>query len=53
LEMYGHYMTSVHAKVLAQLEIARNLIAKYYYRKRRSIELFQKGELVMLNGKNI
>jgi hypothetical protein len=28
-------------------------MAKYYDRKRRSIELFKKGELVMLSGKNI
>jgi len=28
-------------------------VAKYYNKKRRSIEKFKKGELVMLNGKNI
>jgi hypothetical protein len=29
------------------------MMAKYYNKKRRSIETFKKGELVMLNGKNI
>jgi len=29
-EMYGHYMTSVHTKLSAQLKIVRNSMAKYY-----------------------
>jgi len=52
-EMYGHYMTEVHKKLSTQLENTRSLMAKYYDRKRRSIESFKKGELVMLNGKNM
>jgi hypothetical protein len=52
-EMYGHYMTGVHAKLLTQLETVRSSMANYYDRKRRSIESFKKGELVILNGKNI
>ena len=52
-EMYGHYMTEVHKKLSAQLETVRSSMAKYYDRKRRSIESFKKGELVMLNSKNI
>jgi hypothetical protein len=52
-EMYGHYMTSIHEILLSQLKMAQSTMAKYYDRKRRSIEWFQKGELVMPNGKNI
>jgi hypothetical protein len=52
-EMYGHYMTSIHEKFSAQFGVARSSMAKYYDRKRRSIELFKKEELFMLNGKNI
>jgi len=52
-EMYGHYFTEVHQKLSTQLENVRSSMAKYYDRKRRSIESFKKGELVMLNGKNI
>jgi len=51
--MHGHYMTEVHKKLSTLLENTRTLVAKYYDRKRRSIESFKKGELVMLNGKNI
>jgi hypothetical protein len=52
-EMYGHYMSGIHTKLSAQLETVRESMAKYYDRKKRSIKLFKKGELVMLNGKNI
>jgi len=52
-EIYGHYMTGVHQKLSTQLENVRSSMGKYYDRKRRSIESFKKGELVMLNGKNI
>ena len=52
-EMYGHYLTALHKKLSTQLETVRSSMAKYYNTKRRSIESFKKGELVMLNGKNI
>lgn len=52
-EVYGHYMTSVHSKLSKQLEVSIESMRKYYDRKRKSIEPFKKGELVMLNGKNI
>ena len=52
-EMYGHYMMGVHKRLSEQLETVRDSMAKYYNKKRRSIEKFKKGELVMLNGKNI
>jgi len=53
LEIYGHYMTAVHSKLSTQLEQSIEAMRKYYHKKRMSIEPFKKGELVMLNGKNI
>jgi len=53
LELYCHYMSSVHLKLSKQLEQSIEVMRKYYDRKRKSIEPFKKGELVMLNGKNI
>jgi hypothetical protein len=52
-EMYGHYKTGIHEKLLGQLEVAQSTMAKYYDRKRRSIESVKRGQLVMLNGENI
>jgi len=52
-ELYSHYMTSVHSKLCKQLEQSIEMMRKYYDKKRKSIEPFRKGELVMLNGKNI
>lgn len=53
LEMYGNFTTGVHKRLSKQLEAVQESMAKYYNRKRRLIEKFKKGELVMLNGKNI
>jgi hypothetical protein len=52
-EMYGHYMTGVHKRLSEQLEVVSESMAKYYDKKRRSIEKFKKGELVVLSGKYI
>jgi len=52
-QMYGHYMTAVHKRLSDQLETVYDSLAKYYNKKRQSIERFEKGELVMLNGQNI
>jgi len=52
-ELYAHYITSIHSKLSKQLEQSIEAMWKYYDRRRKSIELFQKGELCMLNGKNI
>jgi len=52
-ELYGHYMNSVHSKLLKQLEQSIEAVRKYYDKKQKSIEPFKKGKLVMLNGRNI
>jgi len=52
-ELYGHYMTSVHQNLKDWLELAVQSMRKNYNKKRKSIEPFKKGELVMLNGRNI
>jgi len=52
-ELDGQYMTLMYDKLLKQLEEVRETMSKYYDEKRRSIEGFKKGDLVMLNGKNI
>jgi hypothetical protein len=41
-EMYDHYMTAVHERLSKQLETVCESMAKYYNRKRRSIEGFKK-----------
>jgi len=46
-------MNTVHSKLLQQSEQSIDAMQKYYDKKRKSIEPFKKGELVMLNGKNI
>jgi hypothetical protein len=46
-------MTSVHSKLSDQLMVSIEAMCKYYDKKRKSIEPFAKGDLVMLNGKNI
>jgi hypothetical protein len=50
-ELSGHYMTSVHTKLSNQLKVSIEAMRKYYDKKRKSIEPFAKGDLVMLNGK--
>ena len=46
-------MTSIHTKLKQRLSEATELMKKNYNKKRKSIEPFEKGELVMLNGRNI
>jgi hypothetical protein len=53
LELYGNCMKPVHWKLSKQLEQSIEMMLKYYNQRRKSIEPFKKGELVMLNGKNI
>jgi len=52
-ELYCDDMTSIHTNLEGQLVDVPESMARYYYKKRKSIKKFQKGELVMLNGKNI
>jgi len=52
-ELYGHYMTSIHKRLGERLSEATESMKKNYNKKRKSIEPFVKGELVMLNGRNI
>jgi hypothetical protein len=53
LELYVHYMTSIHNPLKDRLSHARESLAKYFNKKRRDIPGFKKGEFVMLNVKNI
>jgi len=52
-QLYGHYMNSVHTKLSTQWEYSIEAMWKYYDKKQKSIEPIKKGELVMLNGRNI
>jgi len=52
-ELYGRHRNAVHKKLSAQLELSIKAMKKYYDKKRKDIEPFKPGELVMLNGKNI
>jgi len=52
-EMYGHYMTGVHKQLKDRLEHAVEVMKKYYNKKRKEVAPFKKGELVLLNGRNI
>jgi len=52
-ELYGHYISSVHVKLSRQLEQSIEAMRKYYDTKRKLIEPVKKGELAMLNGRNI
>jgi len=52
-ELYGHFITSIHSKLSKQLEQSIEAMRKYYDKKRKSLEPFKEGELVMLNGNNI
>jgi hypothetical protein len=51
-EMYGHYMSDVHWKLKEQLAESLELMKKHYNKKRKAIEPLEKGELVMLSGRN-
>jgi hypothetical protein len=46
-------MNAFHSKLSNQLEQSIQAMSKYYDKKRKSIELFTKGEFVMLNAKII
>jgi len=52
-ELYGHYMTSIDTKLKERLSEAMESMKKNYNKERKYIEPFKKGELVMLNGRNI
>jgi len=51
--LYGHYMSEIHTKL--QERLAESIVAmkNYYDRKRKTIEPLKKGQLVMLNRRNI
>jgi hypothetical protein len=52
-EMYGHYMTEVHKRLKERLEDAIEAMKKHYNKRRKEVVPFKKGELVLLNGRNI
>jgi transposase InsO family protein len=52
-ELYGHYMNTVHSNLSKWLEESIESMRRNYNKKRKDIEPIKKGELVMLNGKNI
>jgi hypothetical protein len=52
-EFSGHYMSAVHSKLSKLLEQSIEAMQKYYNKERKSVKLFKKRELVMLNGRNI
>jgi len=52
-ELYGHYMKAVLIMLSEQLALSIEAMKKYYNRKRKDIEPFKPGELVMWNGRNI
>jgi hypothetical protein len=52
-KLYRHYITSIHEKVKERMSELREAMRKNYNRQRRSIKPIKKGELVMLNGRNI
>jgi len=52
-ESYGYCMTSGHAKLGKWLKFSIQEMTKYYDKRRKSIELCMKEDLVMLNRKDI
>jgi hypothetical protein len=52
-EMYGHYMNQVHQKLRQRLQESVELMQKHYNKRRKIMEPLKKGELVLLNGRNI
>jgi len=52
-ELYGHYMNKVHKKLREQLADSVEIMKKHYNKTRKAMEPLRKGELVMLNGRNI
>jgi hypothetical protein len=52
-ELYGHYMESVFSRVTEGLQVSIEAMRKHYDKKRKTVEPFKVGELVMLNGRNI
>jgi len=52
-ELYGHYMNAIHKTLSEQLVISIEAMKIYYNKKRKDIEQFNPGDLVMLRGKNI
>jgi len=52
-ELFGHYINEVHRKPRERPEESVHRMKKYHNKKRKSIEPFKQGELVMLDGRNI
>ena len=53
LELYVHWMESVHKKAKENLEAARNSMGKYYNKQPLEAPIFEDGDLVVLDGGNI
>jgi len=51
--MYGHYMNQVHQRLKQRLSESVELMQKHYIQRRKIMEPLRKGELVLLNGRNI
>jgi len=51
--MCRHYKNAVHKKLSEQLAVSIEAMRKNYDKRRKDIEPFKPGDLVMLNGKNI
>ena len=52
-EMYGHYMIGVHKRLKERLEDAVEAMMKHNNKRTKEGVPFKKGELVLLNGRNI
>jgi hypothetical protein len=49
-ELYGHYMTSMHQKLMERLAKSVELMKNNYNKRRKIMEPLRKVELVLLNG---
>jgi len=52
-ELYGHYMSSVHKKLDVRLSESVETMKTHYTKKWKPMELLKKGDLVILNRRNI
>jgi len=52
-ELYSHWMKAIHKRAVDVLNNTRETMKKYYNRKASQQAEYKKGNLVMLNGKNI
>jgi transposase InsO family protein len=52
-KVYSHWVESVHELCRSYLENTKERMGRYYDRSKKAAPLFEPGDLVMLNGKNI